>query len=148
MEEAFSDEADISPESRDDWKETIQYRESLNFAIAELENIPLSSRLLRSIHKILLSHVRGKNKNPGEFRVSQNWIGGATIQDASFIPPSHEYIEELMSDFEKFLHNDEISVPHLIKIAIAHYQFETIHPFLDGNGRTGRLLIPLYLVSQ
>lgn len=148
MEEAFSDELDISPEHRDDWKETIQYRESLNFAIIELGKIPLSNRLIKSIHQILLSHVRGKDKNPWEFRTSQNWIGWATLADASFIPPSHEHVADLMSDMEKFLHNEDIFVPYLIKIAIAHYQFETIHPFLDGNGRTGRLLIPLYLVSQ
>lgn len=148
IEEAFSDEGDIEPEKRDDWRETMQYRESLNFAIKELENIPLSNRLIKTIHKILLSHVRWKDKNPGEFRTSQNWIGGATLADASFIPPSQEHVNDLMSDLEKFLHNEEIFVPHLVKIAIAHYQFETIHPFLDGNGRTGRLLIPLYLVDQ
>lgn len=147
IEQAFSDELDINPEQRDDWRETAQYREAMNFALDELNKIPLSNRLIKKAHKILLSHVRGKTKNSGEFRKSQNWIGGATINDAMFVPPSMEHIVNLMSDLEKFLHNKQIGIPHLVKIAIAHYQFETIHPFLDGNGRIGRLMITLYLVS-
>ena len=147
IEQAFSDELDINPEQRDDWRETAKYREAMNFALGELEKIPLSNRLIKKAQKILLSHVRGKTKNPGEFRKSQNWIGGATINDAMFVPPSMEHVENLMSDLEKFLHNEQIGIPHLVKIAIAHYQFETIHPFLDGNGRIGRLMITLYLVS-
>jgi len=147
IEDAFADKLDVDPEFRDDWTETAQYVKSLNFALLELKKIPLSNRLIKEVHKILLSHVRGKHKSPGEFRKTQNWIGGATLNDAVFVPPSAEDVGNLMSDIDKFIHNDKIYVPHLIKIAIVHYQFETIHPFLDGNGRTGRLLIPLYFVS-
>ncbi len=147
IEQAFALELDINPELRDDWRETTQYVAAMNFALGKLEKLPLSNRLLRDTHAILLAHVRGATKAPGQLRKTQNWIGGATPADAAFVPPAAEHVEELMSDLEKFLHNDEIAVPHMVKIAIAHYQFETIHPFLDGNGRIGRLLTTLYLVS-
>lgn len=148
MQEAVLQEADIAPEHRNDWKEVQNYIAALNAAIESLSTLPLSSRLLKQTHAILLDSVRGEHKLPGEFRSSQNWIGGHSLADATFIPPHHQYVNELMGDLELFLHNDDIHLPALIRIAIAHYQFETIHPFLDGNGRIGRLLITLFLVSE
>jgi len=147
IEDAFKEADDLSPEERDDWSEVQNYIEAINSAIASLEKLPLSSRLLRETHAILLQGVRGKAKLPGEFRASQNWIG-VSLKNAVFVPPHHDHVPGLMSDMEKFLHNDTIMVPPLIRIAIAHYQFETIHPFLDGNGRLGRLMISLYLASE
>jgi len=148
MDEALLPVEEIHPERRDDWQEVNNYIKALNNAIEELKSLPISSRLLKETHKILLQSVRGEHKLPGEFRTSQNWIGGTSLHDAVFIPPSQHLVNELMSDLEKFLNNDEINVPLLIRIAIAHYQFETIHPFLDGNGRIGRLMITLFLVSE
>ncbi len=148
IEEAVKKESQIAPERRDDWQEVRNYIDAMNSSIERLKSLPVSSRLLKEAHKILMRGVRGEHRNPGEFRTSQNWIGGATINDAVFVPPVNTEINELMGDLENFLHNNDIDVPVLIRAAIAHYQFETIHPFLDGNGRIGRLLITLYLVSS
>lgn len=148
IEDALLDREDVNDEKRDDWEEVQNYIEALNSAITNLEKLPFSSRLIKETHKILLQGVRGKHKLPGEFRSSQNWIGGASINDATFIPPIHSSINDYMGDLENFAHNNESFFPDLLKIALIHYQFETIHPFLDGNGRVGRLMITLYLVEK
>lgn len=146
MEEALVDVQDVDPERRDDWEEVQNYIKAVNFSIERLQTLPLSNRLLRETHEVLMQGVRGEQKLPGEFRKSQNWLG-PSLKNAVFVPPHHERLANLMSDLENFIHNDEIHVPHLIRVGILHCQFETIHPFLDGNGRLGRLLIALYLAN-
>ena len=148
MEEALREKKDVAPERRDDWEEVQNYVAAMNQAVKRLQNLPFSARLICETHKTLMQGVRGRHKQPGEFRTSQNWIGGASINDAIFVPPVHASIGELISDLEHFAHDDEHHFPELLKVALMHYQFETIHPFLDGNGRVGRLMITLYLVSQ
>ncbi len=148
MDEALLPIEDVEPERKNDWQEVNNYIKAINCAIADLEKLPISSRLIRNTHRILLENVRGEYKLPGEFRTSQNWIGGNSLADARYIPPHHTLVPELMTDLERFLNDSKYYVPALIRIAIAHYQFETIHPFLDGNGRIGRLLISLFLVKE
>ncbi|MDA9129468.1 Fic family protein, partial [Candidatus Gracilibacteria bacterium] len=148
FDDLFYDDEDSTPEERDDKYEVQNYIDALNFGIKDLTNLPLSMRLFCNIHKLLLRGVRGEHKSPGEVRKSQNWIGGSNLENAFFIPPHQDDLSESLSDFEKFLHNDTLQIPELIKVALAHYQFETIHPYLDGNGRIGRLIIILYLIEK
>jgi len=130
-----------------DVDEVLNYITAMNYGIERLKELPLSLRLIREIHAKLLHGVRGEHKTPGEFRTSQNWVGGASLQTAVFIPPPHLEIMKLMGNLEEYLH-DISPIPVLIKTGLAHAQFETVHPFLDGNGRIGRLLITFYLYQQ
>ena len=149
VEEDLLDVTDINPEKRDDWEEVQNYVKATNYGVKRIKDgFPVCTRLIRELHKILMQGVRGEYKTPGEFRTSQNWIGGSRPSNAVYVPPPHTEIAECLTDFEKFINNEEIDTPDLIKIAILHYQFKSIHPFLDGNGRIGRLLIPLYIQSK
>jgi len=148
MDEAVLESKFVAPEKRDDWQEVQNYVQAINESINDLEALPLSNRLLKKTHATLMQGVRGERKTPGHYRTSQNWIGGSNLGNASFVPPHQNDVASLMGDLELFWHNENINVPDLIRIAISHYQFETIHPFLDGNGRIGRLLITLYLVNK
>jgi len=130
-----------------DVDEVLNYIKAMNYGLEQLKTFPLSLRLIKEIHKILLAGVRGEGREPGEFRRTQNWIGGSTIQRAYFVPAPPQEIMPLLDNFEKFLH-DKSPLPILIKTGLLHAQFENIHPFLDGNGRIGRLLITFYLCQQ
>ncbi len=132
-----------------DVSDVINYVKATQYALNRLERLPLCCRLIREIHEVLMENVRGQDKTPGEFRYSQNWIGPANcaLKDARYIPPNVEDMQDAMSDLEKYI-NENTDYDPLIRVALIHYQFETIHPFLDGNGRIGRLLILLYLMEQ
>ena len=148
LDEDLLSKDDIDPEKRDDWQEVQNYVDAMNYGIERINEIPISTRLIKEIHSILMKNVRGKDKNPGEYRMSQNWIGGSRPGNAVYVPPIASEINNCLNDLEKFINNDKINTPDLVKIAMIHYQFESIHPFLDGNGRTGRIIIPLYLLNK
>lgn len=139
----------FDPDRPNDVGEVINYVTAMNYGLERLGDLPVSARLIREIHARLLTGVRGQERNPGDFRTSQNWIGpgGCTLMNATFVPPPADQLQQCMSDLEKFVHDDE-PIPALIKIALIHAQFETIHPFLDGNGRVGRLLITFLLCEN
>ncbi|MEM7017159.1 MAG: Fic family protein [Pseudomonadota bacterium] len=132
----------------DDVTEVSCYVSAMNYGLERLKTFPLSLRLIREIHAKLMDNARGGHKQPGEFRTSQNWIGGTSPGNARFVPPPPEHLMACLDSFEKFLHDEKIKLPILIKAALAHVQFETIHPFLDGNGRLGRLLITFILCTE
>jgi len=140
--------AEISAAVNLEVTDVVNYVNALNFAIERMKELPICSRLLCETHGVLLQNTRGQEKDPGEFRHSQNWIGGAnsTIKTARYVPPTVECMQTAMSDLEKFINNADMDI--LIKTALAHYQFETIHPFLDGNGRIGRILIILMMLNE
>lgn len=140
---------EIDENANADVSDVVNYFRAINFAIKRMEDLPLCNRLIRETHAVLMNSVRGGDKTPGEFRVSQNWIGGigSTLKNARFIPPNPQDMIDCMSSLESFMNDDDEMDP-LIKAALLHYQFETIHPFLDGNGRVGRLLITLFLIAK
>ncbi len=147
--DVFKIEAKIFDKKVSDVDEITNYINAMNYGIGRIKTLPLSLRLIREIHSMLLKGVRGQHRNPGEFRTTQNWIGGPTIETATFVPPPPHEMKQALSDLEDFLHKDKFQkLPALIKAGLIHAQFETIHPFLDGNGRTGRLLITFYLYKE
>ncbi|MCL1917999.1 MAG: Fic family protein [Peptococcaceae bacterium] len=139
----------IDENANRDVAEVINYIKATEYSIARLKDLPLCTRLIKEAHAVLMEGSRGQEKKPGEFRYSQNWIGGqgSTLKNARFIPPTPEDMTQAMSDLEKYINGDD-ELDELIRVALIHYQFETIHPFLDGNGRAGRLLITLYLMQK
>lgn len=137
-----------SPESPSDVDEVINYISAMDYGMLRLKTLPLSLRLVREIHQRILFGVRGKDKRPGEFRDRQNWVGGSTIETATFVPPPPDKMLRSLYDLEKFMSMKNVKLPPLIRAGLLHAQFETIHPFFDGNGRTGRLLITFYLHKE
>lgn len=146
LSDVLSAEAQLRVETEDQ-REVLNYVRALEHGLRRLPALPLSKRLIREMHAELLAGVRGEERTPGEFRRSQNWIGGTNPSNALFVPPPVELLEDALDDFEAFLHQD-LRVPLLVRCALVHFQFETIHPFLDGNGRLGRLLIVFYLIER
>lgn len=149
IEEDMLPKETLGPEKRDDVQEIENYIKAMDYGVKRIihDDFPFSSRFLRELHLILMQGVRGERKTPGEFRRSQNFIGGSKPSDAAYVPPSIADLDAAMNDFDNFANRND-NLPVLIRLAIMHYQFETIHPFLDGNGRIGRLMIPLYLLSR
>lgn len=141
---------DIEENQSRDVKDVVNYIKATDFALNRLETLPLCARLLREIHEVLMGGVRGQEKNPGEFRISQNWIGGqgSSLRNASYIPPNPQDMVDAISELEKFINDEDDDLDVLIRAALMHYQFETIHPFLDGNGRVGRLMITLFFLEN
>ena len=139
----------ITENTNRDVSDVINYIKATEFALERLHSLPLCARLIKETHEALMTNVKGQEKSPGEFRTSQNWIGGtgSTLHNARYIPPNVEDMKEAISELEKFI-NSDTDIDPLICAALIHYQFETIHPFLDGNGRVGRLLITLYLMDK
>ena len=140
---------EVDENANADVSDVVNYVRAINYSTHRLQELPLCNRLIRETHEVLMNSVRGGDKTPGEFRVSQNWIGGvgSTLKNARYIPPNPQDMTECLSDFERFMNEDDDMDP-LVKAALLHYQFETIHPFLDGNGRVGRLLITLFLMRE
>ena len=149
LQDLLAAEAKINAEIPSDVDEVINYVAAMNFGVDRLKQLPVSTRLLRELHAILMQGVRGSHLTPGEIRTSQNWIGrpGATLNQAIYVPPAPRDVPEALSNLEQFLHQDD-DIPFLIKVGLAHAQFETIHPFLDGNGRLGRLLITFLMCER
>ncbi len=145
----FFEAASLKEKDQPDVREVANYVGALEYGLKRLEDIPVSIRLIKELHERLMSGVRGRNKTPGQFRRSQNWIGppGCTLMEASYVPPPVPEMKRALDLFEKYLHEQSI-LPPLVRLSVIHYQFEAIHPFLDGNGRIGRLLITLLLCSE
>jgi Fic family protein len=137
-----------SGDKRDDIQEVLNYRQAMRHAVNAMKTLPLSQRVVRDAHRVLMHGVRGEKKAPGEYRRTQNWIGppGCRVEQARFVPPAADRLPDLMSAWEKYLHG--AASDRLVQLAILHAEFEAIHPFLDGNGRLGRLLVPLFLVDK
>ncbi len=145
---AFEAAGNVPPAGSADVSEIVNYVRALEHGLAQLEKLPVSLRLIKEVHAVLMKGVRGENKTPGEFRRQQNWIGGTDPKTARFVPPPVTDMHAALDALERYLHDDPLNLPPLLRLALAHYQFEAIHPFLDGNGRIGRLLITLTLCAE